>query len=143
MRELRRRLDSGCREPFAAAAERVFHERRAGMLSEDPTRAAADELGGDGLVHAAVDEHRLGVDTRLVREDFRPDDRLARAGVAPTPELAHRVTDEVKRLREERAASSKSEETIEQYESAMRRLSLNEDDVVDIAIALGTPAKAS
>ena len=36
-------------------------------------------------------------------------------------ELAHRVTDEVKRLREERAASSKSEETIELYEMAMRR----------------------
>jgi hypothetical protein len=46
-------------------------------------------------------------------------------------------------LREERAASSRSEEAIEVYEAAMRRLSLNEDDVVDIAIALGTPAKAS
>jgi hypothetical protein len=49
----------------------------------------------------------------------------------------------VKRLREERAASSKSEETIELYEAAMRRLSLNEEDVIEIAIALGTPAKAS
>jgi hypothetical protein len=73
----------------------------------------------------------------------RRRDRLARAGVEPTPELAHRVTDEVKRLREERAASSRSEETIELYEAAMRRLSLNEDDVVEIAIALGAPAKAS
>lgn len=73
----------------------------------------------------------------------RRSDRLARAGVEATPQLAHRVTDEVKRLREERAASSKSEETIEQYESAMRRLSLSEDDVVEIAIALGAPAKAS
>jgi 2-isopropylmalate synthase len=73
----------------------------------------------------------------------RRRERLAGAGVEPTPELAHRVTDEVKRLREERAASSKSEETIELYEAAMRRLSLNEDDVVEIAIALGTPAKAS
>ena len=49
------------------------------------------------------------------------------------------MTDEVKRLREERAASSRSEETIELYEAAMRRLSLNEDDVVEIAIALGNP----
>jgi len=71
--------------------------------------------------------------------------RLTRAGVEPTSELAHRVTDEVKRLREERAASSRSEETIELYEVAMRRLSLNEEDVVDIAIALGAskPAVAS
>jgi 2-isopropylmalate synthase len=72
----------------------------------------------------------------------RRRDTLARAGVEPTSELAHRVTDEVKRLREERAASSKSEETIELYESAMRRLSLSEDDVVDIAVALGSAAPA-
>jgi hypothetical protein len=73
----------------------------------------------------------------------RRRDHLVSAGVEPTPELAHRVTDEVKRLREERAASSKSEEAIESYEAAMRRLSLDEDDVVEIAIALGIPAKAS
>ncbi|MBV9719895.1 MAG: hypothetical protein JOZ77_11280 [Candidatus Eremiobacteraeota bacterium] len=80
----------------------------------------------------------------LVEDTLRRQrDRLARAGVEPTSELAHRVTDEVKRLREERAASSKSEETIELYEAAMRRLSLDEEDVVEIAIALGTPAKAS
>ncbi|HZV76424.1 MAG TPA: hypothetical protein VFF63_01545 [Candidatus Babeliales bacterium] len=80
----------------------------------------------------------------LVEDTLRRHrERLARASVEPTAELAHRVTDEVKRLREERAASSKSEETIELYETAMRRLSLNEDDVVEIAIALGTPAKAS
>jgi len=80
----------------------------------------------------------------LVEDTLRRHrERLTRAGVEPTSELAHRVTDEVKRLREERAASSKSEETIELYEAAMRRLSLNEDDVIDIAIAVGTPAKAS
>ncbi|HYL28027.1 MAG TPA: hypothetical protein VEW74_09350 [Candidatus Nitrosotalea sp.] len=80
----------------------------------------------------------------LVEDTLRRQrERLASAGVEPTSELAHRVTDEVKRLREERAASSKSEEAIEAYESAMRRLSLNEDDVVEIAIALGAPAKAS
>ncbi len=80
----------------------------------------------------------------LVEDTLRRQrERLASAGIEPTTELAHRVTDEVKRLREERAASSKSEETIEAYEAAMRRLSLSEDDVVEIAIALGTPAKAS
>lgn len=73
----------------------------------------------------------------------RHHERLARAGVEPTSELAHRVTDEVKRLREERAASSRSEEAIEDYEAAMRRLSLDEDDVVEIAIALGSPAPLS
>jgi 2-isopropylmalate synthase len=72
----------------------------------------------------------------------RHHERLARSGVEPTSELAHRVTDEVKRLREERAASSRSEETIELYETAMRRLSLDEDDVVEIAIALGSPRPA-
>ena len=77
----------------------------------------------------------------LVEDTLRRHrDRLARAGVEPTSELAHRVTDEVKRLREERAASSKSEETIEAYEAALRRLSLDENDVVEIAIALGSPA---
>ncbi|HKU80907.1 MAG TPA: hypothetical protein VJP76_01965, partial [Candidatus Tumulicola sp.] len=67
---------------------------------------------------------------------------LARAGIAPTAELAHRVTDEIKRLREERAASSKSEEAIALYERAMRTLSLDEKDVVEIALALGSPQPA-
>ncbi len=79
----------------------------------------------------------------LVEDTLRRQrDRLARAGIEPSSELAHRVTDEVKRLREERAASSKSEETIELYEAAMRRLSLSEEDVVEIAIALGSAAPA-
>ncbi len=80
----------------------------------------------------------------LVEDTLRRErERLVRAGVEPTPELAHRVTGEVKRLREERAASSKSEETIELYEAAMRRLSLDENDVVEIAIALGSPTAAA
>jgi isopropylmalate/homocitrate/citramalate synthase len=80
----------------------------------------------------------------LVEDTLRRHrERLRRFGVEPTSELAHRVTDEVKRLREERAASSKSEEAIEAYEAAMRRLSLNEDDVVEIAIALGSKAAAA
>jgi isopropylmalate/homocitrate/citramalate synthase len=68
---------------------------------------------------------------------------LERSGVALNGELAHRVTEEIKRLREERAASSKSEEAIDVYERAMRTLSLDENDVVDIAIAIGAPARAS
>ena len=65
--------------------------------------------------------------------------KLAASGVEVTPELAHRVTDEIKRLREERAAGSKSEETIEVYERAMRELSISEEEVADIAIAIAEP----
>lgn len=107
----------------------------------------------DHRMYEAVPGELVGADTTwvfgkhtgasLVEDTLRRHrDRLGRAGVEPTSELAHRVTDEVKRLREERAASSKSGETIEAYEIAMRRLSLNEDDVVDIAIALGAPKPA-
>ena len=72
----------------------------------------------------------------------RRNGELAAAGVEVSNELAHRVTDEIKRLREERAASSRSEETIDRYEAAMRRLSLDENDVIEIALALGAPAAA-
>jgi len=76
----------------------------------------------------------------LVEETLRRHhDRLAAAGVEMTAELAHRVTEEVKRVREERAASSAGEETIALYEAAMRRLALTEDDVTEIALALARP----
>jgi len=40
----------------------------------------------------------------LVEDTLRRNrDRLTRAGIEPNSDLAHRVTDEVKRLREERA----------------------------------------
>ena len=77
----------------------------------------------------------------LVKDTLRKHAaELSAQGVETSDELAQRVTDEIKRLREERAASSKSEETIEMYERAMGQLSLDEDDVVDIAAALGRPA---
>jgi isopropylmalate/homocitrate/citramalate synthase len=80
----------------------------------------------------------------LVEQTMRKwQDKLDRAGVETSPELAHRVTEEIKRLREERAASSRSEEAIEAYEIAMRRLSLNEDDVIDLAVSLGSPKKTA
>jgi isopropylmalate/homocitrate/citramalate synthase len=79
----------------------------------------------------------------LVEDTLRKHaDELAAAGVQLDSDLAHRVTEEIKRLREERAASSKSEETIEVYESAMRRLSIGEEEVAQIAIALGKPKEA-
>jgi isopropylmalate/homocitrate/citramalate synthase len=74
----------------------------------------------------------------LVEETLRKHSaKLAAAGVEPTSDLAHRVTDEVKRIREERAAKSGGGEAIAAYEEALRRLSISEDDVADIAIALG------
>jgi isopropylmalate/homocitrate/citramalate synthase len=79
----------------------------------------------------------------LVEDTLRKHaDKLAAAGVELNADLSHRVTEEIKRLREERAASSKSEETIEVYEAAMRRLSIGEDEVAEIAIALGKPKEA-
>ncbi|HET9030225.1 MAG TPA: hypothetical protein VFN49_08610 [Candidatus Aquilonibacter sp.] len=64
--------------------------------------------------------------------------KLDAAGVEITSALAAAVTEEIKRVREERAASSKSQEAIDAYEAAMRQLSLSEDDVVEIALALGS-----
>ena len=79
----------------------------------------------------------------LVEDTLRKHaDKLHASGVELSPELAHRVTGEIKRLREERAASSKSEETIEVYEQAMRRLSIGEEEVAEIAIALGASSEA-
>jgi len=53
------------------------------------------------------------------------------------------VTNEIKRLREERAQGSRSEQTIETYRQAMGQLSISEQEVADIAIALGAGAVAS
>ena len=74
----------------------------------------------------------------LVEDTLRKQrEKLHAAGVELTPQLSHRVTEEIKRLREERAASSRSEETIGTYERAMRQLSIDASEVADIAIALG------
>ena len=71
------------------------------------------------------------------------EDALKAHGIAVTPQLAARVTEEIKRLREERAASQTSAETIEAYQSLMSHLSLGPRDVVEIATALGAPATAA
>ena len=73
----------------------------------------------------------------LVEDTLRKrSEKLAAAGIEVDSALAQAVTEEIKRLREERAASSKSEETIDAYEEAMRQLSISEDDVAEIAIAM-------
>lgn len=66
-------------------------------------------------------------------------ERLAEAGVEVTPELAHRVTDEIKRLREERAASSAAVDAIANHEAAMNSLSISQEEVIELALALGAP----
>jgi len=63
---------------------------------------------------------------------------LQAAGVEVTPALAAAVTEEIKRLREDRAASSTSADAIAVHDEAMRKLSLSADDVADIAIAIGS-----
>ncbi len=74
----------------------------------------------------------------LVEETLhRHRPKLERAGVEPSTKLAQRVTEEVKRIREERAAKSVGGEAIAAYEEALRKLSITEDDVIEIAVALG------
>jgi isopropylmalate/homocitrate/citramalate synthase len=105
----------------------------------------------DHRMYEAVPAHLVGGETSwvfgkhsgvaLVEDTLRKHgEKLAQHGVELTPELAQRVTEEVKRIREERAAGSKSEEAIEAYERAMRGLSIGEDELTDIAVALGRPA---
>jgi len=64
---------------------------------------------------------------------------LKQRGVIPDSTLAHRVTEEIKRSREERAESSRSEEAIDMYDAAMTRLSISESEVIEMAVALATP----
>ncbi len=108
----------------------------------------------DRRIYEAVPSELVGGETSfvfgkhsgvaLVEDTLRKRaDRLAAEGIEVTSELAGRVTDEIKRLREERAASSTSEESIAQYEQAMRRLSLTGDDVIDIALAIGKPSQVA
>jgi isopropylmalate/homocitrate/citramalate synthase len=75
----------------------------------------------------------------LVEDRLRKHPAILERGVEVTTELAHRVTEEVKRLREERAASNASEIAIDHYETAMRKLSISEDEIATIAIAIAKP----
>ncbi len=73
----------------------------------------------------------------LVEQVLRSNaDRLAAAGIEPSSALAQRVTAEVKRIREERAAQNVGSEAIAAYESAVNKLSISEDDLIEIAVAL-------
>lgn len=79
----------------------------------------------------------------LVEDTLRRHaEELARSGVELTPQLAQRVTEQVKRIREERAASQAGQAAVEAYEAAMRALAIGEDEVTQIAIALGQPQPA-
>jgi isopropylmalate/homocitrate/citramalate synthase len=119
--------ESGIHTHAILIDKRMYEAVPAGLVGAE-TSFIFGKHSGVALVEDTLRRHRQQLD---------------RAGVAVTGELAHRVTEEIKRLREERAASSKSEEAIDVYERAMRSLSLDEDDVVAIAVALAAPAKAS
>src|SRR5579863_10540658 len=60
-------------------------------------------------------------------------DRLARAGIAVDPGLSKRVLEEVKRVREERARTTRVSDMTAQYYENLNRLGLTEDDVLGIA----------
>jgi isopropylmalate/homocitrate/citramalate synthase len=69
-------------------------------------------------------------------------DRLAKAGVALEGDLAKRVLEEVKRVREERARTSHVADLTDQYYANLNRLGLTEDDVLRIAESIGAPRAA-
>ena len=68
--------------------------------------------------------------------------RLAKAGVRVEGDLAKRVLDEVKRVREERARTGHVADITKQYYENMSRLGLTEDDVLEIAESIGAPHAA-
>lgn len=118
--------ESGIHTHAILIDRRMYEAVPAGVVGGE-TSFVFGKHSGVALVEQTLRDHRA---------------RLDRAGVALTSELAHRVTEEIKRSREERAASSKSQEAIALHERAMRSLSLDENDVVEIALALGSPQPA-
>ncbi|MDE2572035.1 MAG: hypothetical protein KGM44_05875 [bacterium] len=66
--------------------------------------------------------------------------RLAEVGVACSHELALRVTEEVKRLREERAQRREAAVLVHRHRAALAGLGLSEEEVIAIAQAIGRPA---
>lgn len=78
--------------------------------------------------------------SQVVEHALRAHEReLREAGIDITPELVRRVTAEVKRLREELAATDHAGNIISNYEALLENLWLAESDVVEIARALARP----
>jgi isopropylmalate/homocitrate/citramalate synthase len=99
----------------------------------------------DRRIYEAVPSELVGGTTKFVFGKHSGvalvEATLRKHGVEADDGLAQRVTEEIKRLREERASSSASVEAIVQYEVAMGSQSFSEEDVVEIARALLTPAR--
>jgi len=77
----------------------------------------------------------------LVEHALRKHERrLAAAGVSCTHDLALRVTDEVKRLREERAERREATELVIRHRAAIAGLGVTEEEVLQIAEAIGRSA---
>ena len=68
--------------------------------------------------------------------------KLAKAGVTVDAGLSKRVLEEVKRVREERASTGRTQDIINQYYAGINSLGLTEDDVITIAEGLGRPLGA-
>jgi isopropylmalate/homocitrate/citramalate synthase len=68
--------------------------------------------------------------------------KLAKAGVTVDAALSKRVLEEVKRVREERASTGRTQDTVNQYYAGINSLGLTEDDVITIAEGLGRPLSA-
>jgi len=69
--------------------------------------------------------------------------RLAAGGVTLDGDLAKRVLEEVKRVREERARTTRVADMVAQYYENLDRLALTEDDVLGIAESIGAPRTAA
>jgi isopropylmalate/homocitrate/citramalate synthase len=98
----------------------------------------ADLVGGE--MHFVFGKHSgVNVIDATLRKHAA---RLARAGGQVEGDLAKRVLDEVKRVREERARTSHVSDLTKQYYENMSRLGLTEDDVLRIAESIGAPHAA-
>ena len=102
--------------------------------------AVPAELVG-GTMHFIYGKHSgLSVIEATLKKN---EAKLARAGVHTDTALAKRVLEEVKRVREERAKTHRTEEIVRQYYAGINSLGLTEDDVLAIAEGIGRPEKTA
>ncbi len=108
----------------------------------------------DRRIYEAVPSELVGAHTEflfgkhsgvgLVEQTLRDNEaRLAESGVEVTSALAHAVTEQVKRIREERAAGNSARLAVERYQEIIRSLALDAEDVVEIARAIGARGAAA
>jgi len=80
--------------------------------------------------------------TKIVEEVLKENfDKLEHVGVAVNDELVKTVTEEVKRIREERAEKEDLSQHIQRYYDDLRSLGVASSEVVELALALGGAQK--